>query len=267
MLPAKDTTAGWHFINIASNYGAVFEKETDDKYIAAFDSQETIEALELIKDMKHKDDSVLGDATLGYADILKFFALDEVGMVIGAAEDPMINMMINRYNMDINNFSICSVPSGPAGKTSLMGGSVIMFSNKATREEIKAAIEFLRVCGYSPTLDEVSFEGLEEQFRADVKNGNIVLPQNMSVWKNEEREIKENKLRAKYANVKPWYYKEYFENAVQNIMPEPTYNSQELYNELSRMLQKVLSDPNTDIPDTVSKAQQTFQFNYLDRTQ
>ncbi len=265
LLPAKDNTAGWHFTNIAWNYGVEFETEVDGKWQASFNTPECIEALQLIKDMKHVDDSLPDNALLGYADILKNFALDQVGMVIGAAEAPMANMMINQYQMEKDNISICSIPEGPKDKVGLMGGDVIMFSPQSSPAQVEAGIEFLKACGYSPVLDEVAAKGMEDQFQADIANNNIVLPEPMSVWKNEERNQKEKEIRAKYANVKPELYQDYYDNATKKIKPEPTYNSQDLYKEFSSLIQSILTDPNADIPALVETAQNTFQTNYLDK--
>lgn len=267
LLPAKDNSAGWHFTNIAWNYGTEFEKEEGGKWVATFNTVHTKQVLKLIQDMRHIDNSLNENVFLGYADILKNFALDQVGMVIGAAEAPMINMMINQYGMDINNFSVCSMPSGPVGNVGLMGGDVIMFSPDATEDQIRAGIEFLKTCGYSPELDDIALKGMEDQFMADIANKNAVLPEPVNVWNNEQRMIKEKEIRAKYTNVKKELYDGYFQNATTNIRPEPPYNSQDLYKIFSSIIQTVMNNKDENIDELLKNAQDLFQKNYFDKMQ
>ena len=55
IIPTTDNAGGWFFTNIAWSYGTEFMKQREDgSWEATFDTPETVEALQFIKDLKWK---------------------------------------------------------------------------------------------------------------------------------------------------------------------------------------------------------------------
>ena len=62
-LLAKDNAGGWHFSNIAWNFGATLTLEKDGKFVANVNSPEAIAAMEYVKSLKWEYDVLTPDPT------------------------------------------------------------------------------------------------------------------------------------------------------------------------------------------------------------
>jgi ABC-type glycerol-3-phosphate transport system substrate-binding protein len=258
-LPTKDHCGGWHFNNIAWNFGAEPESLVDGKWTATFNSRETVDALQYVKDLKWKYNVLSDNILLGWADFLKNYGTNQAAMVIAAIDQ--VNAPVENYGMSKDNFAICSMPEGPGGKFSQLGGNVIMFSKSSTAEQIDACMKWLEMTELSPKINEQS---IEDKLRTSNETGKIVLPFNTGVWTSPERIETEQKLRDKYTNVNPALSRDYFENKEVKIKPEAPYNCQDLYGVLDNLIQKVLSDKNADPKSLLDTAAKEFQKDYLD---
>lgn len=262
-FPTKNNQGGWQFMNIAWSYGAEFEQQVDGKWKAVFNSPEAVEALQFVKDLRWKYDVLPDNVLVDVNDMFRLFGTDQVAMAYGTSD--WWNVPINDYRMSKDNIAISAVPAGPKGRVSLTGGTVYMFSNTSTPEQVEAGIKWLQIKGFSPELDPNSLQGLEESLKSDQELGRVVGPHGMRAWVNPERVNAEDEIRAKYTNVNMALFEDYMKNEGVTIRPEEPVNAQELYKTLDAVIQAVLTDENADPKALLDKAVADFQRDYLDK--
>ena len=247
-FPTAENVGGWHFVNLAWAYGVEFLKKEGDKYIAAFDTQECYDAFEWIRKMK-KDE---------------LFGTKQAAMMI--ADPPCQALPIN-YDMDPKSFMVTSMPEGPAGRFSQLGGDVYMFRNDASPEQIDACLKWLEFNGTTPEITEERAKAIEESNKKVINTWHaLVLPKPaFSIWSSPERDAIIEEIYAKDTNVIPSDYASYYEAEGVTIRPEPEVACQELYSILDGVIQAIYANTDADIPALVKDAAHQWQVNYLDK--
>ena len=148
-----------------------------------------------------------------------------------------------------------------------MGGNVYMFSPNATDEEVKAALKWLEVTGFSPNVNDEARKGIEERLNTEVSKGMPVGPRKMSVWTSGEYYDVEGELISENCNVDMKYWDDFAITDDVSIHPEVPMNAQELYKALDNVIQEVLTNENADVAALMTEANATFQRDYLDNAQ
>ena len=265
-LLAQDNAGGWHFSNIAWDFGATLTLDNGDgTYTANLNTPEAISAMEYVKSLKWKYNCLTSDPTsenwgTGFSNIAAGIA----GMYIGAND--AVNQPTNTYGMDIDNLCLAALPKGPEGaQYSLSGGTPYMFSATATKAEISAALDFLEFIGYSPNVSDTtrSSRVADAEYRVA---SNIPVIRNFPVWNSEELNTLQNEIAEEYRNVDSKLYENYF-NAVLSDgnlrLEEPGPDVQNMYALLTTVIQAVLLDKNADVPSLMEQANKDYQA-YLD---
>ena len=158
------------------------------------------------------------------------------------------------------------MPKGVNGeRKALLGGSLYMFSNRATQEQLDACFNWLEICGFTPKMDDTKVKKLSEDFESDNKNDYVVGSNNVYIWSDPDYVNTIKKARENYANVDERKFSAYPDLENTTLVPEPPYCAQNLYRELDSLLQKVLLDENVDIQKMLDDSVAQFQANYLDK--
>lgn len=109
---------------------------------------------------------------------------------------------------------------------------------------------------------------METSFETKIANGDVVGLLGLSVFSNDSEYRKlELELTEKYRNIDPkqvQLYNDSLNDTSIELQPEVPVCAQELYGEIDKMIQQILTDENTDIAAMVKKANSDFQKNYLD---
>lgn len=262
-LPTKNGQGGWQFMNIAWSFGAEFEKQVDGKWTAVFNSPEAVAALQYVKDLKWKYKVLTDNNLVDVSDLFRMIGTDQVGMGFGTAD--WANQPINDYKMSKDDEAMAAMPAGPKGRYSLMGGSLYMFSNNSTAEQIDAGFKWLRYRGFSPETSADSLKVFEESLANDQKLNRVVGPHSMFLWVDPEVVKAQDEIRNKYTTVNMELWNSYMNNEGVTIRPEEPVNSQELYKALDVVIQAVLTKENSDPKALLDQAAADFQRDYLDK--
>lgn len=262
-MPTKDHVGGWHFTQLAWNFGASFEVKKDGKWMSNMASKEVVAALQYVKDLKWKYNVLLPDALLGWGDWIKNFGTDQVGMVFAAA-DALINP-VKDYKMSKDAIAMAPVPRGSKAQYSLLGGNAYLIAPNATNDQIDAVFKLFEVMGYSPKADPVALAGMEAEMKQRASEGQPVGLPGLPIWINKDRVKAENALYTKYRNVNYSLFKPYYDGAFKNVRAEEPVNCQDLYAELDNCLQQVLTDKNADPKTVLTAASKDFQTKFLDK--
>ena len=261
-FPTTNNCGGWQFLNIAWAFGTEFEKQRDDgTWEATFDTQETKDALQFVKDLKWKYNALLDDTVINQDDMYKYFGSGQAAMMIR-------DVPYSGYSYGLENSKLYAtkMPKGDAGRFTQMGGNLWMFSKNSTPEQIEAGFKWLEFTGFAP---EMTAEQ-EQKFREDCQNtitnnGVIVERDSFDVWTNPETLEKRRAIRKEYANVDYNDYKNYFEATDVEVKLEPAACAQQLYAVLDGCIQEVITNENADVDKLISDACKDFQQNHLDK--
>lgn len=259
-LLAKDNAGGWHFSNIAWCFGATFQnQDANGIWAANLNSPEVVAAMNYVKDLKWKYDVLTSDPTsedwgTGFTQL----GTGAAAMYI-AANDAVSQPTFNN-GLPVDKLMMCGIPAGPGGAYSLFGGTPYMFAANATEDEIKAALDYLEVMGKAPVLTETAKAGLIEDARYRKDNGIPVINEFPS-WSDDALIEARRAVVAEYSNVDAAMFQPYFDAVATegNLRMEEPQMTQEMYAELTKVLQAVVTDENADAQALLDTANTNFQ--------
>ncbi|MDR0496298.1 MAG: extracellular solute-binding protein [Treponema sp.] len=258
-LLAKDNAGGWHFTNIAWGFGANFIVRRGNKYIAQLNSAEAVAALQYVKDLKWTYDVLTADPTNeDWGTGFQAIGTGRAAMYIAAGDAVQMPTEVN--GLPVGDLSIVPVPAGPRAQYSLMGGTVYMFANNATSAEVTAALHYLEYMGKAPLTTPESLQALSDDARSRKERGVPVI-NDFPSWTDTAFLVAKENANAQFSNVDSRLYADYFA-ALQrpgNLRTEEDPLVQDLYAELTKCLQAVLTDRNANPQNLLNTAQQNFQ--------
>ena len=265
-LLAKDNAGGWHFSNIAWAFGATFTTEENGKFVANIDSAEAIAAMEYIKSLRWEYDVLTPDPTnedwgTGFTNL----GTGAAAMYIGAND--AVNQPTQVNGLAVDKLAMCALPAGPKGdQFSLSGGTPYMFSKNATPEQINAALDYLEIMGKAPVATDDAIAGMRADAQNRVANGVPVIPR-FPCWIAEDVLAAEDAIVAEFGNVDTKLYENYFTTIKSegNLRLEEIGSAQDLYAELTKVLQAVVTDKKADVAALMKKADENYQ-SILDTT-
>jgi multiple sugar transport system substrate-binding protein len=265
-LLAKDNAGGWHFSNIAWAFGATLTLEENGKFAANVDTAEAIAAMEYVKSLRWEYDVLTPDPTnedwgSGFVNL----GTGAAAMYIGAND--AVNQPTQVNGLAVDKLSMCALPAGPGGvQYSLSGGTPYMFSKKATPDQINAALDYLEIMGKAPVATDDAIAGMRADAQNRIANGVPVIPR-FPCWVAEDVLAAEAEIVAEFGNVDTKLYDSYF-NALKtegNLRLEEVGSAQDLYAELTKVLQAVITDKNANVAELMKTADTNYQ-TILDNT-
>lgn len=262
-LPTIKNQGGWHTINIAWAYGTDFlERSEDGKYTSTMDSPETVAAYEWVKKMRAAN--VFPDnPNLILDDVVTLFGSGQVAMFF--APPTYISALSANCGMKPEDVVMTSMPEGPEGRVSQMGGDLYMIANNATPEQIDAALKWIDFIGHGPTLDDASIQNAKENYKTTIEQNGVVLPRDaFELWVSEERLQKSLDARKEFVNIPEENLEAYYSFEGVTLKPEPEAGCQELYSELDNIVQEIYANSDADIAKLVKTVSDNWQINCLD---
>lgn len=266
-MATMNNVGGWHFLNIAWAYGVTkeFAKQEDGKWTADFATPEGVAALQFVKDLKWKYNAVSENALLDFDEMYKMFATNRTAMIMA---DPPLNTLIDQYGMKNTDIAAVSMPAGPAGKFTQIGGELYVMKNGLTEEQIDACFKWLEFNGITPDISEERKENIDSQYKLENEKGYVVGIEKYSLWKdNDIPPVKqyEEEVIKKYTNVDTRMFADYQDFDKVTPIPEPPVSCQQLYSLLDGCIQGVWTDENADPMELLENAANDYQVNYLDK--
>jgi len=263
-LLAKDNGGGWHFTNIAWCFGAQFLKKQGDgrntKWTAQINSPAAVAAMQYVKDLKWKYNVLTPDPTNEtWATGFQAIGVGKAAMYIAAQDAVNQPTMVN--GLPVNELALVPMPAGPEGKQyALMGGTPYMFASNATTEQVKAALNYLEVMGRLPVVNAETVAGMRADAKMRREQG-VPIIDTFPVWTDAAYIKAQKDANNMYRNVDPRMYADYFAKMTDSsyLKTEEPILAQDLYSELTKVLQAVLTNQNANVQTLMDTAQQNFQ--------
>ena len=258
-LLAKDNAGGWHFSNIAWNFGATLTLEKDGKFVANVNSPEAIAAMEYVKSLKWEYDVLTPDPTnedwgTGFVNL----GTGTAAMYIAAND--AVNQPTQVNGLPADKLAIVPMPAGPGGQYSLSGGTPYMFSKDATPDQINAALDYLEIMGKAPVATDAAIAGMKADAQNKIDNNVPVIPR-FPCWVDQKVLDAEAAVTNEFNNVDMNLFNDYF-NIIKtdgNLRLEEPGSAQDLYSELTKVLQAVITDKNADVASLMQTANDNYQ--------
>lgn len=264
-LLAKDNSGGWHFSNIAWGFGATLTIDNGDgTFTSNLATEEAIAAMEYVKSLKWEYDVLTADPLsedwgTGFTQLGTGGAAMYIGANDAIAQPTQVN------GLAVDKLAMAPIPAGPAGQFSLYGGTPYVFSKDATSEEINAALDYLEVMGKAPVATEASVAGMKAGAQSSVDNGVPVI-KGFPCWVAQDVLDAQAAVVEEYRNVDPQMFQPYFDaTAGDGLKLEEPGSTQDMYAELTKVLQAVLTDENADVAALMQQANANYQ-TILDST-
>lgn len=267
-MPTMDGNGGWHFMNIAWAFGGKFEDCIDGKWTAVYNSPEMVKAFQYIHDLKWKYNVIGDNALVNVPTFRGLFAGGQVAMGIYAPSNERNNFseIIEQNPLPLEAFSMCALPKGEDGtRRALMGGTLYMFSQTATQEQLDACFDWLEVCGFTPKLSDEKIKAMAADFKTDSENNYVVGATNAYVWSDKGYLDTIENARKDYVNIDQRKFAQYPDLENTTLCPEEPYCAQDLYRVIDDLLQRVILEENVDIQEMLDQSVSDFQFNFLDK--
>lgn len=260
-LLAKDGAGGWHFSTIAWAFGATLTLDNGDgTFTANVNTPEAISAMEFVKSLKWEYDVLTPDPTnedwgSGFVNL----GTGTAAMYIAAND--AVNQPTQVNGLPVDKLSLCPLPAGPNGdQFSLLGGTPYFFSKDATKEQINAALDYLEIMGKAPVATDAAIAGMRADAQNRVNNGVPVIPR-FPCWIDEQVLAAEKQIITEFGNVDTKLYDSYYDATTTegNLRMEEPGSAQDLYAELTKVLQAVITDKNADVASLMEKANTNYQ--------
>jgi multiple sugar transport system substrate-binding protein len=236
---------GWHFTNWM--YTAGGDMQSSDGKKAVFNNEKGVSVLQLLKDMRFKDESMTKQQLFTQADTLQLLATGKVAMVVMAPDQ--LNTLKSQYQANLEDFGIGPMPQN-GGNAALTGGNIFIFNPKSRSEVIKAAFDYVIYTNFDLAV-------MENNLATSAATGQVVGgPANILFTGDFQKQI--DALAAKYANVPTQNYAA-FSNSTITLRPEPRTETQKMYAALDPVIQAILTNPNADPQALLDQAAQQFQ--------
>ena len=245
----KGNTGGWILSTETNAFGGRMTVADGDKQKATVNNPATVQALQLIKDMRWTDKSMGANFIYDWNGINQAFAAGKIGMYLtggGTYEN-----LATQNAIKPKTYGLTTVPLQGADAGVLGGGTLAGVSAKATKAEQAAAVKWIDFFYMRKiTTQEGSVDYAKAQAAAKQPIGSPLLPVfDKATYDQVQTWIKS------YVTVPLDQMTNYTENAFnQPIVPEPPVATQDVYAALDPVVQSVLTNKNADITKLLTDA-------------
>lgn len=262
VLPTEGRPAGWRFTAIAWGFGTVFEEYENGRWTVKFDSPECVAALQFVKDLKWKYD-VLPDGAVDAEKYREIIGKGEAAM--GMIEENSLQRAIGSYGLQMDSIGLVGMPAGPARRVTMVGGGYQVINKNATKEEMKAALDWIEFSGTSVEMSDDYIKNFEEELRAYKKMGYVIELETTSQWTPATKTEKYRKSAyADNLNIDYNRVKQYNDKTQTELQMEEPIEAQNLYEILGDIVNEVIMNENADPARLVKEAALRFQTECLD---
>ena len=256
MQMTQGNTGGWELTTTVYARGGRMETTEGGKTKVTTNNPVTKEALQWLKDLRWKDNSVGSNFLLDWSGINQAFGAGQIAMYPSGSD--VLTSLVQQNAVDPKNYGLTMLPIDTSNKDAgvLGGGNVAAVSPKSSQAQKDAAVKWIDFYYMQKLLNQ-------DQAVADakvlVKSGQPVgvptLPVFDKATYDQNMEWIKDEINVPQANVAPFTDKIFDAT----LVPEPNKHTQELYGALDTVVQAVLTDQNADIDQLLSKVDSDIQ--------
>ncbi len=245
---------GWMSVALMVTFGGDTVQSVDGRWVAVYNNNAMIAALQLMHDLRWKDNATTSDiSTWGNYALVLDFGSGKTAMTIASA-DTLGWMIRNLTDLPIDEIGFGRMPNGGANAT-LGTGSVWLYNPASSSETLEAALAF-------NTWREFDLAAFENAVRLQAEHGELVGLPYINLFTGEYGQQRAA-IVEKYANLPVANYANFIHAGVA-VRGEPPIAAPELYEELGQVLRQILAAPAPNIKALLDASAASFQARVLD---
>jgi ABC-type glycerol-3-phosphate transport system substrate-binding protein len=254
-MGASDNTAGWILTTVTDALGGRMETGIGAKAKATFDTQQAVQALNMLKQMRWGDNSMGANFGLSWGTINQAFAAGQIGMFISGSD--VYTNMVQADNINPSIYGLAPVPLAKSKTAGVMGGGTLAaVSPKSTPAQISAAMKWISFY-YMDKL--INRKAAIQDAKTLIKDKQPVGVPELPVFDQKLYEASQRWIKP-YVNVPESQFAP-FNNGIfsENVIPEPESATQAIYGDLDSVVQSVFTNQGADPGSLLSAANGTGQ--------
>ena len=253
---ATENTGGWQLTTSTYALGGRMETVAEDgKATATLNNPQTKAALERLKAMRWTDNSMGSTFDYAWGSINQAFSAGQIGMFTGGSD--LYTNMVQNNSLKPDDYGVTTIPLESSPTAGVLGGGTLAAVNVVTREDARdAAVKWIDFY-YIQKL--ISQEGAVADAQALKANNQPVGVPALPIFDKATYDQSQTWIKD-FINV-PTAQMIGFTSKIfdQQIVTEPTVETQKLYAALDPVVQAVLTDKNADIDALLAAANKQVQ--------
>ena len=223
--------------------------QSPDGKKSTFNDAPAKKALQLLKDLRWTDNVMGTNFLYNQEEARQDFAAGKIGMIMQAPD--AYDMCVKNFGMKPADYGHGALPQDGGPHGTLTGGSIKMINPKASKNEIVAALKWIK----SQEFDKYTTEALAVQNAKDTIADKGFVGRPGVTPLSQETYDRYNKWREPFNNVPVEQFKGYVESTKTfKLLPEPVKKGQEVYALLDPVVQQVLTKKDADIDKLLTDA-------------
>jgi multiple sugar transport system substrate-binding protein len=251
----NDNTAGWILTTVAYTLGGRMEKGRGTAAAATLNNRYTVQALQLLKQMRWTDNSMGSTYDYTWPTINQAFAAGKIGMFINGSD--IYTFLVQAANLDPKIYGIAPIPLAKNKTAGVLGGGSIAVVRPDTKgAKLDAAMKWI---------DFFYMEKLVKKTAA-LRDARILVANKQPVGVpafpifNKKQYDQANLWVKSYINVPIKQMNPFLKGIFrQNLYPEPAASTQSVYHALDPVVQAVFTDRNANISGLLADANDVAQ--------
>jgi multiple sugar transport system substrate-binding protein len=251
----NDNTAGWISTTVTYTLGGRMEKGRGTSATATLNNPLTVQALNLLRQMRWTDKSMGSTYDYTWPTINQAFAAGKIGMFINGSD--IYTFLVQAANLDPSIYGIAPLPLAKNKNAGVLGGGSIAVVRPDTKgAKLDAALKW------------IDFFYMEKLIKkpAALRDANILVANKQPVGVpafpifNKKQYDVANSWIKPFINVPIGQMSPFLKGIFkQNLYPEPAASTQSVYHALDPVVQAVFADRNANIASLLAQANDVAQ--------
>jgi len=250
-----DNTAGWILTTLVYSLGGRMETGTGSSAKATLNNPQTVEALNMLKQMRWTDNSMGANFDYGWSDINQAFAAGNVGMYVSGSD--VYTNLVQASNIDPSIYGLAPIPLANSKTAGVLGGGTLAaVKPSVSNAEKAAAVKWIDFYYEQPL---VAKSQAVRNARTLAANKQPVGVPALPVFNKAQYDLANTWIKP-FINVPVAQMKPFTTGIFsQKLIPEPPSSTQSVYHALDLIVQAVLTDKNADIASLLAQANSVAQ--------
>jgi ABC-type glycerol-3-phosphate transport system substrate-binding protein len=251
-----DNSAGWILTTLVYSLGGRMETGNGTKAKATLNNPQTIQALNMLHQMRWVDNSMGSNFDYGWSDINQAFAAGTVGMYVNGSD--VFTNLVQASNIDPSIYGVTTIPLASNKNAGVLGGGTLAAVRPTAKpEEVAAAVKWIDFYYEQPLINKTqAIRNAKTLVASKQPVGVPALP----VFNKAQFNLSQNVWIKPYINVPQAQIKPFTAGIFnQTVVPEPSASTQSVYHALDTVVEAVLTSQDVNIPQMLNDANSAAQ--------
>jgi multiple sugar transport system substrate-binding protein len=251
-----DNTAGWILTTLVYSLGGRMETGIGTKAKATLNNPQTVQALDMLHQMRWVDNSMGSNFDYGWSDINQAFAAGTIGMYVNGSD--VFTNLVQASNIDPSIYGVTTIPLAKNKNAGVLGGGTLAAVRPSAKpDEVAAAVKWIDFYYEQPLINKAqAIRNAKTLVASKQPVGVPALP----VFDKAQFNLSQNVWIKPFINVPQAQIKPFTVGIFkQTVVPEPAASTQSVYHSLDAVVEAVLTTQDVNIPQMLNDANSAAQ--------